>query len=192
MHSMNDMEQYIIFIYELGMLKRIQREGWKLLGIVNPESVAEHSLRAAQIGFILAKLEDYDNPEKICTMLVFHDIGECRIGDIHKVANRYVKANEKTVVLDQTQSLGDIGESIFSLWDEIEQQKTTAGIIAKDADLLEMIVTACELKQKQIKGVENWFENTKKRLKTQTAKRLFQELITTDPNTWWSGLKKFV
>jgi len=189
---MTQYQKYAVFMHEMGMLKRIQREGWKLLGIVNPESVAEHSLRAAQIGFILAKLENYENPEKICTMLVFHDIGECRIGDIHKVANRYVNANEKTVVLDQTQSLGEIGESIFSLWDEIEQQKTTAGIIAKDADLLEMIVTACEIKQRQIKGVENWFENTKKRLKTQTAKRLFQELIITEPNIWWSGLKKFV
>lgn len=189
---MTQYEQYAVFMHELGMLKRVQREGWKLLGITHPETVAEHSLRAAQIGFILAKLENYKNPEKICTMLVFHDIGECRIGDLHKVANRYVQVNEKQAVLDQTQSLGEIGKSIFSLWDEIEQQKTTAGILAKDADLLEMVVTACEIKQKQIKGVENWFENTKKRLKTQTAKRLFQELITTDPNTWWSGLKKFV
>ncbi|HEC89736.1 MAG TPA: HD domain-containing protein, partial [Thermoplasmatales archaeon] len=71
------------FLFELGVLRRIQREGWKLIGVKTPETVAEHSLRAAQIGYILAKLEGYPHPEIVSTMLIFHDIGECRIGDIH-------------------------------------------------------------------------------------------------------------
>ncbi|MDG6219294.1 MAG: HD domain-containing protein, partial [Candidatus Thermoplasmatota archaeon] len=78
------------FFYELGMLRRVQREGWKLLGVIQPESVAEHSLRAAQIAYVLAILEHHPSPETVCSILVFHDIGECRIGDIQKVANRYI------------------------------------------------------------------------------------------------------
>jgi len=54
------------FIFELGQLRRIDHEGWKLIGIKHPETVAEHSLRAAQIGFILAELENLDNPFEIC------------------------------------------------------------------------------------------------------------------------------
>ncbi|MGC9308938.1 MAG: HD domain-containing protein, partial [Thermoplasmatota archaeon] len=53
MESMEDSSQ---FIYELGMLRRIRREGWRLAGI-EPESVAAHSLRAAQIGYLLACME---------------------------------------------------------------------------------------------------------------------------------------
>jgi len=178
------------FLFELGMLKRIQREGWKLLGITNEESIADHSLRAAQIGFILAKLEGYKNPETICTMLVFHDISECRIGDIHKVANRYIHVNEKQVVEEQLNQLEDIGDAISTLWDEVENQKTKAGIIAKDADLIEMVVTALELKKKYGVTIDNWIENTKKRLKTESAKQLLIQLISMNPHGWWQGLKK--
>ena len=187
---MAEYANYVSFLFELGMLQRVQREGWKLLGISNTESVAEHSLRAAQIGYILAICENYESPERICSMLVFHDIGECRIGDIHKVANRYIETEELQVVKEQTQPLGTIGEKIFSLWDAIEQQNTIEGKIAKDADLLEMIVTACELRQMNITGVENWLDNTKKRLHTTSAKAFFSEIIHGDPIAWWKGLKK--
>lgn len=66
------------FIFELGQLKKVKREGWRLIGMDNLESVSDHTLRAAQIGFILAKLEKYENPLEVCTMVVFHDIGEWR------------------------------------------------------------------------------------------------------------------
>ena len=44
-------------IFEGLHLKRIKHEGWRMCGIENPDSVAEHSLNAAQIGYILAKME---------------------------------------------------------------------------------------------------------------------------------------
>ena len=40
------------YIFELGQLKRIKQEGFRLNGIDKPHSVAAHSLRAAQIGYI--------------------------------------------------------------------------------------------------------------------------------------------
>lgn len=40
------------FFFELGQLKMIEHEGWRLAGINHPESVASHSLRAAQIGYV--------------------------------------------------------------------------------------------------------------------------------------------
>ncbi len=178
------------FIYEMGMLRKVSREGWKLLGITNPESVAAHSLRAAQIGYILASMEQYEHPEMICTMLVFHDIGECRIGDIHKVASRYVQADEQAAVAEQLQHLEKVGEKILSLYDQIETQKTTEGIIAKDADLLDLAATACEYRNQGYYNANDWLINTKKRLKTDAAKELMDALERTDPTSWWKGLKK--
>jgi putative hydrolases of HD superfamily len=177
------------FIYEMGMLKRISREGWKLLGITHPESVAEHSLRAAQIGYILATMEQYDHPELICTMLVFHDIGECRIGDIHKVARRYNTSDERSAVSDQVQPLQEIGKNIISWYDRLEELTTPEGCIAKDADLLEMAATAIEYSHQGYPGAEDWLKNTKKRLRTNAAKELFVALEHTDPVSWWNGLK---
>ena len=35
------------FLFEMGHLKNLPRAGWLLLGIPQPESVAEHSFRVA-------------------------------------------------------------------------------------------------------------------------------------------------
>ena len=45
------------FLFELGQLKKVEHEGWRLAGVENPETVTDHSLRAAQIAYVLARLE---------------------------------------------------------------------------------------------------------------------------------------
>jgi putative hydrolase of HD superfamily len=72
-------KEILKFFYEMGQLSRVKREGWRLLGMETPESIADHSLRAAQIGWVLAKLEGYKDPNEVAAMLVFHDIGETRM-----------------------------------------------------------------------------------------------------------------
>lgn len=177
-------------IYELGQLRRIKHEGWKLSGVDSPESIAEHSLRAAQIGFILAKLEGHENPEKVCAILVFHDIDECRIGDIHKVANRYIESDEERAVMEQTEKLREIGRDIFHLWKQAEYKDTKAGVIAKDADLFEMAATAREYMERGFISTQDWIKNITKKLQTESAKKLLKLLNNSNPNEWWKGLKK--
>ena len=41
------------FLFEMGQLKNIPRSGWLLLGINNPESVADHVCRSTFISFII-------------------------------------------------------------------------------------------------------------------------------------------
>lgn len=178
------------FFFEMGQLFRVKREGWRLLGIQDPESVAEHSLRAAQIGWVLAKLEGYSNPNEVAVMLIFHDIGECRIGDIHKLANRYISADEERAVEEQVSRLGEAGKDILALWRGIENQSTQAGIIAKDADLLELAVQARELIERGFPDAKEWFEAAKSRVQTKSAKELLEQLPHVSSTSWWHGLKK--
>ena len=178
------------FICELGHLKRIKHEGWRLCGVADPESVAEHSLRAAQIGYILARLEGYEKPEEVCSILVFHDIGECRIGDIHRVARRYIEADEERAVEEQTGKLDDIGKEILEKWKRMEKQKDRAGIIAKDADLLEMAFTAKEYMQTGFQAAGDWIEKISAKLQTDSAKKLIEILKELNCIEWWQGLKK--
>ena len=96
------------FFFETAMLRRIKHEGWRFAGVEAPDSVAEHSLRAAQIGYVLAQLENFSDPNKIATMLVFHDLAEVRTGDQHSIAKKYVKSDEETAIRDQIQGLGEI------------------------------------------------------------------------------------
>ena len=44
----------IDLISEAGVLKRVRRSGWWVLGIKDVETVAEHSFRCAAIGYIIA------------------------------------------------------------------------------------------------------------------------------------------
>jgi putative hydrolase of HD superfamily len=183
-------EDIISFFFEMGQLSRIKREGWRLLGISDPESIADHSLRAAQIGWVLATLEGYSNPNEVAAMLIFHDIGEARIGDIHKVANRYITADETLAVKEQVSRLGAAGASVLSLWEQIESKNTQAGIIAKDADLVELAVRACEYMAQGFSDAQEWFEAARNRVKTESAKRILEKLPGTPPTAWWQGLKK--
>ncbi|MFA6098581.1 MAG: HD domain-containing protein [Patescibacteria group bacterium] len=178
------------FFFELGILKKVEHEGWRLAGVEHPESVSDHSLRAAQIGFVLAKLEKHKNAFEVCTMIVFHDIAECRTGDVHKVANRYIKRDEETAVKEQTVNLEEIGQEIFSLWQQTENKNSTAGIIAKDADLIEQAITAKEYMENGHSLASDWIKNVKKSLATASAKKIIANLDNIKSTDWWQDLKK--
>jgi len=185
-----DNKKILKFIFELGMLKKIKHEGWRVAGVSNLESVADHSLRAAQLAYVLAKMERYKDPKEVCTMLVFHDIGECRVGDIHKLANRYISVDEEGAVKDQLENLGKkISDEILSFWKQFEYKSTEAGIIAKDADLLEQAITAKEYLELGYK-TENWIDNVETLIQTKSAKDLIKILRKETAFDWFLKLKK--
>lgn len=178
------------FFFELAHLRRIKHEGERLIGVDHPESVAEHSLRAAQIGYVLALLEGYERPEEVASMLIFHDMGEARIGDLHRVANRYVTADEAQAVNEQLAPLEAIGAPIENLWRQIEERSTPAGIIAKDADYLEQAAIAKEYVERGYASAQDWITNVTRAVRTQSAKNLMATLAESNSNDWWQGLKK--
>ena len=188
---MNSNRHILKFFFELGQLRKIKREGWRFAAVEQPESVAEHTLRTAQIGYFLALLEKYKDPYEGCTIALFHQIGECRIGDLHKVAQRYIEVNEEKVVHHQLQPLAKMGESLMKVWKQGEYQKTEAGKIARDADLLELAVTAKEYVDRGYEEAMDMIHNTKKRLYTKSARQLLQELERVHSSDWWRNLKKF-
>ena len=115
---------------------------------------------------------------------------ESRIGDIHKVANRYVKVEEEKVAKEQTEKLGNLGGDILHMHEQIENRSTAAGIIAKDADMLDMAFTAKAYTEIGYEYAKDWMNNIEKILKTESAKELFNELKKSNSNEWWQKLKK--
>jgi len=183
------MKEICDFLFELGHLRRIKHEGWRLAGLDEPESIAEHSLRAAQIGFLLSKLENYPDPQEVSTMLVFHDMAECRIGDLHRVAQRYAQIDEARVVKDQVKPLKNMGADLLNIWKKFEYRKGTAGLLAKDADLLEMALTAREYYERGYHSTQDWINNISKSLQTKSAKKLLACIMESNPVKWWKALK---
>src|ERR1700722_5441473 len=66
------------FLFEMGYLKNLNRAGWLLLGIAQPESVAEHSFRVGVVGIMLAAMEGAD-PGRTAALCLLHDTHETRI-----------------------------------------------------------------------------------------------------------------
>ncbi|MBN1792709.1 HD domain-containing protein [Candidatus Woesearchaeota archaeon] len=186
----NDLKDAVNFFFELGMLRKTEHQGLRLIGVDNPGSVAAHSLRAAQIGYVLAKMEGHDNPQEVCSLIVFHDIGECRVGDINKVNARYVKADEERAVDEQLSKIGSVGDEIKDMWLQVEKRSTAAGNIAKDADYVEQAVLAKEYVERGYEYAQDWIDNCKKVVKTKSALKLLEEIDKANSNEWWQGLKK--
>lgn len=181
------------FIFELGMLKRTRHGGFLLAGIKNPDTLAEHVLRASQIGYILAVMEGGVNPEKVACILMIHDNPETRVGDQHKVAARYYSAKEmeEKALADQIENLGKYIKEKWSVYfNEYENRNTKEGIIAKDADWLEIAFQAKEYVDIGYASAQNWIDNIEKALETKSAKLLLKEMKKTKFTDWWSGLKK--
>ncbi|MBN2102006.1 MAG: HD domain-containing protein [Candidatus Aenigmarchaeota archaeon] len=176
-------------IFEWGHLRKIKHEGFRYLGVSDPESVAEHNLHAAQIAYVIAKMEKYKNPLEVVAISVFHEIGESRIGDVHRIGDRYITKDEERAVRDQLEKF-DFKNEILKLWEQSENRSTKAGNIAKDADLLQTCFVIREL-QEHGHNTGDWIENTRKYLKTESAKSLLDALEKTSPLDWMKDLKTF-
>ena len=171
------------FLFEVGMLKRTPRSGFQFLG-TGAETVAEHSLRVAVIGYVLAKMSGKFAPEKIVLMCLFHDLVEARTGDLNYVNKRYVKADEDAAVLDMTAQL-PFGNEIRDLAEEFNTAGTPEANIAHDADQLEMILQLKELGDLGNRYAADWITSAIKRLRTDDGKRLARTILNTDFAAWW-------
>lgn len=186
------MNKIIDFFFELGQLRKVKHAGWYLAGVKEPDSIAEHSHRAAEIAYVLAFLESAD-PHKTAIMALFHDNGEARVLDAHRVASRYIdsKKGEKKAMLEQLENLpASAAKNLKDLFEEFEARKTREAQCAKDADYLEQALTAREYVTQGYKECQDWIDNISKALRTQTARTWLKEINKANPCQWWYGLKR--
>ncbi|MCK5081096.1 MAG: HD domain-containing protein [Candidatus Moranbacteria bacterium] len=187
-----NIKKIVNFIFEINQLKRQRHMGPQFAGVKNPDTVAEHALRASQIGYILAVMEEA-NPEKVVSMLIIHDNGETRVGDQTKVGARYFsnKKSEQDAFFEQSDNLGDkIAKKWKELFLEYEDRTSMEGIIAKDADWLEQAFQAKEYVELGYQGMQNWIDNVEKALETESAKKILEEMKNSSFTDWWQGIKK--
>ena len=181
------------FIAEAGLLKRVKRSGWSVLGISNAESVADHSFRCAVIGFLLARMERAE-AGKVFLMTTFNDIHEARITDLHKMAQRYfdVKKTEDKSFIEQMNALPpDIRKELLEARREYSKQKTTESLIARDADILECLIQAKEYRDYGYSKASEFMKKAPGYLRTKSAKKIWKKVKTTDLNKWWFELSNF-
>lgn len=181
------------FIAEAGMLKRVRRSGWWVLGIKDVETVAEHSFRCAVIGYIIAYMEKV-SPHKVLLMTLFNDMHEARINDLHKMSERYIKLRkaEDRAFAEQINSLpGEIKNELSGMRKECKKQNTKESIIARDADILECLIQAKEYEEHGYREAFKFMKKAPGFLKTKSAKTLWSLAKTMNLNEWWEKLSEF-
>lgn len=181
------------FISESGLLKRVKRSGWTVLGIDNPESVADHSFRCAVIGYVLACMEKVP-AYRVLLMTLFNDIQEARITDLHKMAQRYIDADlaEGSAFYEQVDYLPENAKKeLLNMRKEYKKQNTKQGIIARDADILECLIQAKEYHQHGFLEAAKFMKKAPACLRTKSAKKLWKLARTSDLNNWWLSLSEF-
>lgn len=181
------------FIAEAGMLKRVRRSGWWVLGIKDAETVAEHSFRCAVIAYIIACMEKTSSC-KAMLMSIFNDMHEARINDLHKMSQRYVefeKVEDKAFKEQISQLPKAIKQELSSMYTEYRKQDTKEAIIARDADILECLIQAKEYQEQGFKEAHRFMKKAPEFLKTKSAKKLWNLTRKTNLNKWWDKLSEF-
>ena len=177
------MKGLVNFLFEVGMLKKTPRTGYQFLGS-GKESVAEHSFRTAVIGFALSRHEAGADVMKTLLMCLFHDLQEARTGDHNYVNKRYVRIDEEKAVRDLARDL-PFGDEIVSLFREFQDSRSTEASLSRDADQLDLILALKEQLDLGNPYARDWIYYALKRLETESAKRLAEEIMATDSTDWW-------
>jgi putative hydrolases of HD superfamily len=182
-----DFNQIVDFLFEVGMLQETPRSFFQFLGS-GSQTVAEHLHRTSVVAFILGLLAKVENPHKVATMAMFHDVSESRISDLNYVNQKYTTRLEDKAHGDQVASLPEvIGLEIKSLIDEYEVRETLESKLVKDADNLEFILSLKEQVDVGNNRANEWLPSATARLKTEEGKMLAKVILETKSDRWWFG-----
>lgn len=181
-NNKNEIKHIADFLFEIGSLKRMRRNGYQHLGS-DFGTIAEHSFRVAMIGYVLAKMEKADE-HKIMKMCLFHDIQETRTGDLNMINRRYSKAFEEKAIKDQCQNLS-FGKEIINLFAEFKEKKTKEAILTKEADTLDQLLTEKESFDIGNPQAKDWMKFSETRLKTKVGKQLAKQIVKSRMKDWW-------
>jgi putative hydrolase of HD superfamily len=173
------------FGYELGVLKRMRRTGWWHAGVQDPESVAEHTMRVAQLAALIAAEEGAD-PARASFLALWHDTQETRTGDLpHTISGYITKPDPHTITADQTAKLPQRSrEAVREAVAEYEAKESAEARCASDADKLEMLLQAVEYRDTGVHRVDGWIDSARKSLRTETARRVAEAAVTLSPLVW--------
>ena len=182
------MRNIVNFLYEVGILSKTPRSGFHFLG-TGDQSVSEHVSRTVFIGYSLALLEKGVDVLKVLKMCLLHDLAEARVSDLNYVHQKYVTREEEKAIEDLAKTL-PFGEDIKEILKEYNERKTKEAILAKDADNLEWLISLKEQFDIGNTRAKEWITSAIRRLKTDVARGIADEILRTTSDMWWFGNKQ--
>ncbi|MGD8244557.1 MAG: HD family hydrolase [Anaerolineae bacterium] len=128
-------------------LKRVPRVGWVMRGLVDAESVSDHSFGVAFVALVLAELTEQPvDVAKLLTIALIHDLPEAVLGDIPSPASAYFPRNAKPAA--EAEALMALLRELPQLeqwqrwWREYAERSSVEGRLVRDADHLDRLIQA--------------------------------------------------
>ncbi|PIV07596.1 oxetanocin [Candidatus Shapirobacteria bacterium CG_4_8_14_3_um_filter_35_11] len=173
-------QELLKILVNVSNLKKTKRTGWIKKGIVNVESVADHSYQMAVMTiFISEKLSL--NFEKMVKMALIHDVAEGVIGDIIWEQGINTIGSHKNKTKLEQKAMKKIFKNnldLYQLWDEFEKQETREAKVIKCIDKLEMLIQAGEYEsaKENTKSLQEFWDNVEKYLKDSELEDFYKEI----------------
>ena len=144
-------EQLLDFFILAGKLKHIQRTGWIETGIINPESVSDHTYRVSLLAMILSDLKQLDT-EKVLKMSLIHDLPESILGDLTPIQKKEGHQQLENRVMKKILNLLPQGleSKYLEIWHEFQKMTSDEAELVYAADKIEMVLQAYEYSEKEI------------------------------------------
>lgn len=179
-----DCDRLLAAILEANELKTIPRMGWRVRGVTDGESVAEHSYAVALTCMILADRMDVDvDVEKLLRIALLHDLPEHMLGDIHAPATAIlgegVKEQAEVEILERLFEGIEDGERYKELWKEFAERSSVEGRLVRAVDKLEMFTQAYQYESAGNRMLEDFWgwEGNMKDFGFEEVQRLYDELM---------------
>lgn len=164
---------------QIGSLKELARSGWLREGIPHPESVADHSFRAAVLALAIGP-ELHVNVDKLVKMLLVHDLGESdrQVGDITPFddVSKEEKYRLEHAAMEHLCSNLPNGEEMLALWQDFEAGQSLEAQIARQLDFFEMGLQASEYEKKHAMKLKGFREGVQKKLQVPILLKLYEQL----------------
>lgn len=184
-------------VIEAYRLKDQVRTGWRMRGVRDPESVADHSWGTSYLVLVYAAQAGIDRAAAL-EIATVHDLAEAVTGDVatrvremHDAAVASAKRErEEAAIAELTRAYpADAAERVRSRWREYEERATPEARFVRDMNLIDMCVQAYRYEAERrydpdapnpifpdYAGLDEFFATTRPRLTTRLGGELFSEL----------------
>lgn len=166
------------FLHLAGRLKETARAGWKLRGVDQPESVADHTFRLCLMALVLGRDADPPVDRARCVfMALVHDLAESLVGDITPydgVAPEEKRRREHQAITRLSGLAGD--PQILELWEEYDRAQTAEARFVKELDKLETVLQAAEYEADRGAELDEFWRMGDRALASPATRALFAAL----------------
>jgi putative hydrolase of HD superfamily len=164
--GMPDDQKTLDLLFESLNLKKVPRAGW-LIRTAPRESLADHSFGAAVIAIALSRMEGLSGKDEAALVrrALLHDLHEARIGDLSRLARKYVVSDELRA--EKEMLSGTHLEPEIRL---LSGEKLS--LIAHDCDKLDMLFQAVEYANGGNRNMAEFLDSALSQIKSKSGKRL--------------------